>query len=158
MQVRRGACPALLGRESTARSCGWDRQWSRSREWSRSDRAGTARVNHETRDGEMVRTKTLMTQTPFFHELEPCVCVTRMKMCKCDSARAMCKKNVRATSECMYTLRRTHCSRYYMCTKPRKMLEKLSRQKLTFITPWPSWQKNIQFVVWNRSVFVQNPF
>ena len=27
-----------------------------------------------------------------FGTLEPCVCVTRIKMCKCDCARAMCRK------------------------------------------------------------------
>ena len=41
MQVRSGACPALLGRESTAGSCGC-RSQGRGRDWSRSGRAGTA--------------------------------------------------------------------------------------------------------------------
>ena len=60
MHVRSGACPALLRRVSTERTCGRDRLWGRSREWSRSDRQGTARMDEtwegRRRDGEMWRT------------------------------------------------------------------------------------------------------
>ena len=35
-------------------------------------------------------------QTPFLQTLEPCVCVTRMKMCECDCVRAVCRKHVSA--------------------------------------------------------------
>ena len=38
------------------------------------------RVKYENGEGEMKRDD--MRQTPFFHDLEPCVCVTRMKMCE----------------------------------------------------------------------------
>ena len=137
MQVRSGACPGLLGRESTARSCAWDRQWGRSREWSlRDDRAGTARISEsweERRDGEQRR----MCNKHLFSTLESCVYVTRMKMCGC--AQTHC-----ATEKCA-------CDRW-VCVHPpsytlwllphvyetRKYVGKNCREKKwTFITPWP---------------------
>ena len=48
------------------------------------------------------RTKTLMRQTPFLQILEPCVYVTRTKMCEARNERAVRRKNVRATNECIY--------------------------------------------------------
>ena len=81
-----------------------------------------------------------------------CMC-TRMKMCRCDCAHAMCRKNVRATGERMYTSRRTHCSCYYMCTRPQKTLSRKLcqgkmniRHSMTILT-----KKNLQFVVWVRN-------
>ena len=69
MQVRSCACPALLGRESTARSCGWVVSGvvvgiglgvtaQEQQRW----------VNHETGEGEMEKydtcaTNTLLTRT-----------------------------------------------------------------------------------------------
>ena len=68
------------------------------------------------------------------------------------------QKNVRATGECVYNSRRTHCSCDYMCTKPKKLCREkiLAREIWTFITPWPSWQFFFQFVVWVRWVYEQN--
>ena len=39
------------------------------------------------------------------------------------------QKNVRATGGCVYLSRRTHCSCYYMCTKPWKSVGKNSIEK-----------------------------
>ena len=102
MHMRSGACPALGGRESTARSCGWGRQWSRCRERSRSDRQGTARTGEtwerRRRDGEVWR---MCNKHFFFMTLEPCVYVTRMKMCEVRSERAVRRKmSVRQVSVC----------------------------------------------------------
>ena len=74
-------------------------------------------VRHEKGEGEMERNDTHTINT-FFMTLETCVYVTRMKMCEVRCERAVRRKNVSATGECMYTPRRTHCSCYYMCTKP----------------------------------------
>ena len=123
MQVRRGACPALLGQVSTARTCGRDRQWSRSHEWSRSDRAGTAKMGEtwegRRRDGE----KRHMCKYLFTDNLSH---AWRWHAWRCANVtvHAPCAENVRATNECMYTSRRTHCSRYYMCTNEQKNCQK----------------------------------
>ena len=73
------------------------------------------RVKHENGESEMKRETTCVKH--LFHDLEPYVCVTRMKMCEV-YADKMCtcyvQKNVRATSECVYTPRRTHNSCYYV--------------------------------------------
>ena len=64
MQVRSGACPALLGRESTARSS--EVVVGSGLEVTAKEQQGR-RVNHEKGEGEMERSKT-HTQTPFFHD------------------------------------------------------------------------------------------
>ena len=75
-------------------------------------------------------------QTPFWQrrEVEPCVCVTRMRSVRMWLCTRHVQKNVRATGECMYTSssRRTHCSRSYMCTKPLKktLSRKFCRKKI----------------------------
>ena len=109
------------GRESTARSCGCrSQQWGRSRNWSRSDRAGTARKTGESWE-EMERSRT-HTQTPFLQTLEPWAMRVVWHAWRCADVRRQTvqQKNVRATGECLYTSRRTHCSCYYMRTKPKK--------------------------------------
>ena len=85
-------------------------------------------VRHETK-GESGMTHV---QTPFYRHLSHACMCTRMKMCKCDCARAMCRKMcVQQVSVCTHT-RRTHCNRYYMCTKPSKNSVKkpLSRKNI----------------------------
>ena len=49
------------------------------------------RVRHESGEGEMERYDTHV-QQPFWHDLSHACMCTRMKMCKCDCARAMCRK------------------------------------------------------------------
>ena len=148
MQVRSGASPALSGRESTARSCGCrSQQWGRSRDWSRSDRAGTARKTGESCEGEseMERSRT-HTQTPFFTYTWALshACVWHAWRCADVRRQTVQQKNVRATGECLYTSRRTHCSCYYMRTKPPKKTlsrKNQTREKMNIYHPWPSWQK-----------------
>ena len=63
------------------------------------------RMKHEKGEGEIKRETTYAHNIPF-RVLEPCVCVTRMKMCpECAQTRCarVMQKNVRATSECVYT-------------------------------------------------------
>ena len=133
MQVRSGACPALSGRESTARSSGCRSQWIRGWEWSRSDRQGTAKKTGESweermRDGEVKDTHA----NTFFMTLEPCMYVHTHEDVRSMHRVRSAQKNVRATGKCVYTPRRTHCSCYYMCTKPWKNLSEktLSREKM----------------------------
>ena len=115
--VRRCARPVLLGQVSTARTCGRE---SRERESSYGD---TKRwVRHEKAESKMERNDTCAKN--LFGTLEPCVYVHE----KCGCA----QENVCATSECMYTPRRTHCSRYHMCTKPSKTVEKF--HSMTILT------------------------
>ena len=99
---------------------------------------------HEKGEDEMERCDTCAKN--LFHELEPCVYVQTHEDVRMCADRLCNRKNVRATGECMYTHRRTHCSCHYMCTKPFKKLcreNSVKKQKLTFITSWPSWQKKI---------------
>ena len=94
----------------------------------------------------------------FSQTLEPCMCVTRMKMCEI-CTECVHQKNVRATSECMYTHRRTRCSCYYMLTKPNNNVWKtLPREKWTLITPWPSWLKKSPIRRLGTVIHVQNLF
>ena len=71
------------------------------------------------------RTK-IHVQTPSYRHLslELCVYVTRMRSVQSMQWARCAHKNVRPTGECVYTPRRTHCSRYYMCTKPWKICQK----------------------------------
>ena len=73
-------------------------------------------VRHET--GEWARWRDVThVQRTFLAPLSH-ACVWHARKCANVIVHALCAENVRATSECMYTLRRTHCSRYYTCTKP----------------------------------------
>ena len=70
--VRRCACPALLGQVSAARTCGREG----GLEVTVQEQQG--RVKHKTGEGEM-ENKDIHATNTFFHELEPCVYVTRMR-------------------------------------------------------------------------------
>ena len=72
-------------------------------------------MNHEKGEGEMERCDTCA--NTFLQTFESCVYVTRMKMCEVRSERAV-RRKMRATGECVYTSRRTHCCCYCMYTKP----------------------------------------
>ena len=88
------------------------------------------------------RTKTLMRQTPLFHELEPCVCVTRMKMCKCDCARAMCRKLcVQQVSVCTPAV--VHAVVTTTCVRNPENLHSSLHDHLD--------KKKLQFFVWVRN-------
>ena len=93
-------------------------------EWSRSDRAGTARMG-ETREGRRRdrEQRHSCDKHLFYRHLSHACMYTHMKMCsdKC------------AQQECMYTLRRTHCSHCNMCTAPSKICRR--KKNSTFITP-----------------------
>ena len=72
------------------------------------------RVNHEIeerRDGEIKDARA----NTFFMTLKPCVYVHTHGDVRRQTVK---QKNVRATSECVHTTRRTHCSCCYVCTKP----------------------------------------
>ena len=93
------AWPALFGRESSAGSGGQKRQWGRrGQERSRSDRQGTA---GEGTGWNMRREKVSWQRDDDMRTadtLEPCMCVTRMRMCQ-------------VFAQCMYT-RKCACNRW----------------------------------------------
>ena len=140
--MRRCACPALLGQESTTRTCGRE-----SRERERESSYGDSKrwVTHEKREGAIERTKTLM-QTPFFrHLIHACMC-TSTKMCKCDCARAMCRKLwVQQVSVCTHTVVHgvvvLHVYETLKALSRKFCQEKNEHSSLHDLTPWPSWPK-----------------
>ena len=86
----------------------------------------------------------------FFHELQPCVYVTRMKMCGCDCARAMCRKmcvqQVRVcTHPVVHTIVATTCVRTWK-NSVKKILLKKNHHSTAIST-----KKYIHFVVWVRN-------
>ena len=90
------------------------------------------RVKHEKGEGEVKRDD-MRTQTTF-HVLEPCVCVTGMKMCEVPSERAVRRKMcVQHVSVC--TPRRTHSSCYYVSATPLRGSSLLTKIKTKNITP-----------------------
>ena len=136
MLARSGACPALSGRESTARTLdGIVREVVVGSGLEVTVREQQRRVRLEKGEGEMVRNDTCAQN--LFGTLEPCVYVhTHEDVCGC--AQTHCATEKCACDRWVYALsRRTHCSRYYMVRNRKKTGQK----KLTFITPWPSWQK-----------------
>ena len=118
------------------------------REWSRSDRARTARMSGTWAREKARWRETTHVQTPFYRHLSlACMC-TRMKMCEDDCARAMCRKMcVQQVSVCTPPSYRLQ-SPLHVYELPKNMSEK----KSTFITSWPfSSKKILQFVVWVRT-------
>ena len=106
MHMRSGACPALLGRESTARSCGWvvsEVVVGSGLEVTVKEQQGLEK--HESGEGAMERYDACATNTFFFMTLEPCVYVTRIEMCEVRSERAVRRKmRVRQVSVCTPTV------------------------------------------------------
>ena len=106
------------------------------------------RVKHEIEKARW-RGMIHVQQTPFWHDLSlthACTC-TRMKMCKCDCARAMCRKMcVQQVSVCtppvVHTVVATTCVR-----NPKKTL---SRKNQHSSLHDHFWHKIFRFVVWVR--------
>ena len=117
----------------------------------RSGCTGTAETdetwNREGKDGQVWYkcNEHLLTRL----ELEPCV-VAHAWTCANVTVHALWAEKCACNKWVFVHSHRAHCGRHCMCTKPRKTL---SRKISTFITPWPSWQKILQFVAW-----VRNPF
>ena len=92
-------------------------------------------VRHEKGEGEIE--KRHMCEHLFFTDTWATLVHTHEDVRSTQWARCA-QKNVRATGECVHTPRRTHCSCYYMCTRPfkKKPVGKNSVEK-----KWrPSWQ------------------
>ena len=96
----------------------------------------------------------------FSQTLEPCECVTRMKMSEVRADKkwtCYVQNNVRATGECVYTPSYTLLLLLHVyetlekCRKTRSRESKIFHHFMTI-----SSNKNIQFVVWVRWVYVQN--
>ena len=94
--------------KTTATSRGCRSQQGRSREWSRSDRAVTAKGRRDQRQGRRDGEQHAHATNTCFMALEPCVCVTHMKMCGCAQTNWATEKCA-CDTECGDTLRRTHC-------------------------------------------------
>ena len=151
------ACPALLGRESTARTCGCRSRRGRSRDWSRSDRAGAARIREtwegRRRDGEIKDTCAMN----LFMTLEPRVYVTRMKMCEVRSECAVRRKVcVRHVSVCTHPVVHTVITKLLTTSVGKNSVERINEH--LSLHDHLDKKQILQFVVWVRWVYVQNPF
>ena len=77
------------------------------------------RVKHENGEGEMEIDGVRMQQTPFFTTLSHACMCTRMRDVRMYAAQ--CRKNARATEECVYIPCRTHGSCHYLGAKPSEV-------------------------------------
>ena len=138
------AWPALSGRESSARSCEQKRQWDRrgrSREWSRSDRLGTAGARTgETWEGRRWDDR----QTWHAHatntwDLSHACVFTCIRVCEVRSERAVRRKMcVQQVGVCT-PLRRSHGSCYYVAgrTPTTKKSKNKNHHSMTILREYP---------------------
>ena len=122
--LRRCACPALVGQGSAARWCG------QKNDVEVGVQEQQRRVKLKNGESE-IENKDSCDKHPF-HELEPCVCVTRMRSVR-STQWARCAQKKCACNKWVYKhpSHRTHCSCYYMCTKPVKnSVERFSQEKM----------------------------
>ena len=95
MQVRCGACPALSGRESSARIG--------TGTWCRAECAGAAKTGETWEGRRRDRDQRHTCNKHHFREHEPCVYVHAHENVQMWLCTRYVQKNVRATGECMYT-------------------------------------------------------
>ena len=126
------AWPALLGRESSARSRGCQNQWSRSRDWSPSDRQGTARTG-ESWEGRLEKYDTCAMN--LLRDTWSHACMWHAWRCV-KYAQSVCAPEKCACDMWVYV----HLPSYALYSLLH-LYETLKIWRKKFITPWPSCQK-----------------
>ena len=145
------AWPALSGRESSARSCGQKRQWDRrgrSREWSRSDRLGTAGARTgETWEGRRWDEREIWhAHATNTWDLSHACVFTCIRVCEVRSERAVRRKMcVQQVSVCTHTVVHTVVA----TTLRVRPLQLRSRKQKSSLHD--HFEKILQFVVWVRN-------